>query len=262
VDRSIDGPRDFVETNLLGTFEMLEASRHHRTELPPAERDGFRFLHVSTDEVYGSLDLDGHDRFTELTPLDPTSPYAASKTASDHLVLAAHRTHGLDTVITRCSNNYGPYQFPEKFIPLFVSNALVGEKLPLYGDGKHVRDWIHVDNHVRGLKLVWERGEAGSVYNLGGQCERANRDIAAAIVAAAGADEALIQPVRDRPAHDRRYAIDPSRALALGFDPGPPIEERMPEIVEWYRSHRDWWERIKAGEYRDYYERMYHGREV
>jgi len=248
VDRSIASAAAFVRTNVTGTQVLLDAARQQGLG---------RFVHVSTDEVYGSLDLDSSERFTEETPLDPTSPYAASKAASDHMVLAAHRTHGLDVVITRCSNNYGPYQFPEKFIPLFTSNALAGDKLPLYGDGKHVRDWIHVDNHVRGLRLVWERGEAGQVYNLGGECERNNRDIAGAIVAAVGADDSLIQPVTDRLAHDRRYAIDPARAVALGFDPGPPIEERMPEVIDWYRSNRPWWERIKAGEYRTYYERMY-----
>ncbi|OGQ84985.1 MAG: dTDP-glucose 4,6-dehydratase [Deltaproteobacteria bacterium RIFOXYA12_FULL_58_15] len=252
VDRSIESAASFVRTNVVGTQIMLDAARTAKVK---------RFIHVSTDEVYGSLALDAAERFVETRPVQPTSPYAASKTASDHMVLAAERTHGLDAVVTRCSNNYGPYQFPEKFIPLFVSNAMEGKPLPLYGDGRHVRDWIHVDDHIRGLRLAWERGGSGEVYNLGGECERHNRDIALAIVRAVGADESLIQPVTDRLAHDRRYAIDPQKARAeLGFEPGPPIEERMAEIVDWYRENRMWWQRIKAGEYRGYYERMYSGR--
>ncbi len=254
VDRSIESAAAFVRTNVVGTQVLLDAAR---------SRGVGRFVHVSTDEVYGSLEIGTAERFTEDRPVDPTSPYAASKAGSDQLVLAAARTHGLSAVITRCSNNYGPYQFPEKFIPLFISNALEGKPLPLYGDGLHVRDWIHVDAHVRGLRLALERGKDGEVYNLGGECERANRDIAAAIVAAVGADPALIRPVTDRLAHDRRYAIDASKARReLGFEPGPPIEGRLPEVVAWYREHRPWWERIKAGEYRGYYDRHYRGREL
>jgi dTDP-glucose 4,6-dehydratase len=253
VDRSILGAADFVRTNVLGTQILLDVAR---------ARGVTRFVHVSTDEVYGSLSLEDPARFNEQTPLNPTSPYAASKTASDHLVLAAHRTHGLDAVITRCSNNYGPYQFPEKFIPLFITNALDGKPLPLYGDGKNVRDWIHVDNHVRGVYLAWQKGQAGEVYNLGGDCERANRDIAEKIVGALGVSQATIKPVADRLAHDRRYAIDAARAKReLGFEPGPSIEARLPEVIAWYQENRAWWEAIKAGEYRTYYERMYGARE-
>lgn len=249
VDRSILSAGDFVRTNVLGTQVLLDTAR---------ARGVGRFVHVSTDEVYGSLELDDAQRFTETTPLDPTSPYSASKAAADHLVLATHRTHGLNAVVTRCSNNYGPYQFPEKFIPLFITNALDGKPLPLYGDGQNVRDWIHVDNHVRGIYLTFTRGTAGQVYNLGGDCERANRDIAMQIVALVGADPATIKPVADRLAHDRRYAIDATLAKeALGFDPGPPIEERLPDLIAWYREERTWWQNIKAGAYRDYYERMY-----
>lgn len=252
VDRSIEDASSFIQTNVLGTQIVLDWAV--RNELA-------RFVHVSTDEVYGSLELGTEDRFTESSPLEPTSPYAASKTASDHLVMATHRTHGLNTVITRCSNNYGPYQFPEKFIPLFVTNAMEGKPLPLYGDGLNVRDWIHVEDHSRGLRAAFERGVAGGIYNLGGECERANRDIAEAIVRAVGADPGLVQFVKDRKAHDRRYAIDPTKSRAeLGFEPGPPIEERMEEVVDWYRSHRSWWDAIKSGAYRDYYERMYGGR--
>jgi len=252
VDRSIASAADFVRTNVVGTQVLLDAARALGVR---------RFVHVSTDEVYGSLELDSPDRFTEASPLNPTSPYAASKTASDLMVQAAHRTHGLDVVITRCSNNYGPFQFPEKFIPLFVSNALEGRPLPLYGDGKNVRDWIHVESHVRGLKLAFERGKSGEVYNLGGECERANRDLARAIVRAVGIDESLIQPVTDRLAHDRRYAIDCTKAKReLGFVPGVCIEERLGALVAWYKSNRDWWQRIKTGAYHDYYEKMYGGR--
>jgi dTDP-glucose 4,6-dehydratase len=218
-------------------------------------------VHVSTDEVYGSLSLDDPSRFSEQSPLSPTSPYAASKTASDHLVLAAHRTHGLDVVVTRCSNNYGPYQFPEKFIPLFITNALEKKPLPLYGDGKNVRDWIYVEDHVLGLKAAYDKGRAGEVYNLGGECERANVQIAHTLVDGIGAGRDLIQPVRDRLAHDRRYAIDPGKAKReLGFVPGPPIETRLNELTAWYKEHRAWWQRIKDGEYQQYYERMYRQR--
>ncbi|KAJ3538797.1 hypothetical protein NM688_g6467 [Phlebia brevispora] len=249
VDRSILSAADFVRTNVLGTQVLLDVAR---------QRGVKRFVHISTDEVYGSLALDDSARFTETTPLNPTSPYAASKASADHLVLAACRTHGLDAVITRCSNNYGPYQFPEKFIPLFITNALDGTPLPLYGDGRNVRDWVHVDDHIRGVYRAWKHGRSGAVYNFGGDCERANRDIAARIVELLHVDPALIQRVADRPAHDIRYATDASLAKKeLGWIPGPIIDERLPELISWYRDHRDWWQNIKAGAYRDYYERMY-----
>ena len=238
VDRSIDSAAAFVQTNVLGTQMLLDRAR---------ARGIGRFVHVSTDEVYGSLALESPERFSETTPLDPTSPYAASKAASDLLVLAAQRTHGMDAIITRCSNNYGPYQYPEKFIPLFISGSLDGKKLPLYGDGRNVRDWIHVDDHVAGIYLAFKRGSAGAVYNLGGNCERANRDIATHIVALAGDSRTEVVPVTDRLAHDRRYAIDASRAVAeLGFAPGPPIEARLAELVRWYADHRPWWEALQA----------------
>lgn len=254
VDRSIVSAADFVRTNATGTQILLDVAR---------QRGVKRFVHVSTDEVYGSLELGTDDLFKETTPLAPTSPYAASKAASDLLVLAAQRTHHFDTVITRCSNNYGPYQFPEKFIPLFITNAMDSQPLPLYGDGKNVRDWIHVDNHVRGIKLAYEKGASGAVYNFGGECERANRDIAHLLVELTGVSKTLIQTVTDRLAHDRRYAIDCTKAKKeLGFDPGPPIEARLAELVTWYREHRAWWQAIKAGQYRHYYERMYGGRAV
>lgn len=249
VDRSIEDASSFIRTNVMGTQCLLDWSLQHGVQ---------RFVHVSTDEVYGSLELDTSERFSESSPLEPTSPYAASKTASDHLALATHRTHGLDVVVTRCSNNYGPYQFPEKFIPLFITNAIEGKPLPLYGDGLNVRDWIHVDDHAQGIYQAWERGQPGEVYNLGGECERANKDIAEAIVESVGNGDSQIEYVTDRKAHDRRYAIDASKAKEkLDFEPGAPIEERMPEVVSWYRENTEWWSEIKSGEYREYYARMY-----
>lgn len=241
VDRSIHSAHVFVESNVVGTQVMLDAAR---------KRGVGRFVHVSTDEVYGSLELDSKERFVESSTICPTSPYAASKAAADMLVLAAFRTHGIASIVTRCSNNFGPYQFPEKFIPLFVTNAFEGKPLPLYGDGKNVRDWIHVEDHVLGLKLAFEKGQPGEVYNLGGDCERDNRSIAARIVEAVGVSAALITPVEDRKAHDRRYAIDPSKAKRdLGFVPGPSLDDRLNELVDWYRTHRVWWETVKRGDH-------------
>ena len=238
VDRSIAGASPFVETNVLGTQVLLDAACEGRIG---------RFVHVSTDEVYGSLALDAPERFSESTPLAPTSPYAASKAAGDLMVLAAARTHGVDAVVTRCSNNYGPYQHPEKFIPLFITRALRGEPLPLYGDGKNVRDWIYVEDHVQGVHLAFARGTSGTVYNLGGDCERANRAIAERIVSLAGAPKELIQAVPDRLAHDRRYAVDAARAESeLGFVAGPSIEDRLAELVAWYRANESWWTPLSA----------------
>lgn len=239
VDRSIASAQAFAHTNVVGTQVLLDVAR--------AAKIG-RFVHVSTDEVYGSLELGAAERFTESMPLCPTSPYAASKAASDLMVLAAHRTHGFDTVITRCSNNYGPFQFPEKFIPLFITRAMRHEVLPLYGDGRNVRDWIYVDDHVDGVHLAYLKGKPGHVYNLGGNCERTNADIARDIVLKTGVSQKLIVPVTDRLAHDRRYAIDPSYAQAeLGFEPGPPIEQRLGALVQWYQDNVPWWQPIVAG---------------
>ncbi len=246
VDRSIAGAEEFLRTNVVGTQVLLDAAR----------AAGVRFLQVSTDEVYGSLGPSG--AFTETSPLQPSSPYAASKAAADLLVLAAHHTHGIDAVITRCSNNYGPYQFPEKLIPLFITNALADEPLPLYGDGKNVRDWIHVDDHCRALDLVLRRGRAGAVYNVGGGNERRNEEIAATILAALGKPASLVRHVTDRPGHDRRYAIDATVvATELGFTPRRPFDEGIADTIAWYRTHASWWRDVKSGEYRAYYERMY-----
>jgi len=250
VDRSIVDASAFLRTNVMGTQVLLDAAR--RYGIP-------RFLQVSTDEVYGSLGPEG--AFTEETPLAPNSPYAASKAAADLLVRAAHRTHGVDAVITRCSNNYGPYQFPEKLIPLFITNALADEALPLYGDGRHVRDWIHVEDHCRAIDCVLRRGRAGALYNIGGGNERRNEEIADAILRTLGKPSTLVRYVADRPGHDRRYAIDAGRIRReLGWTPSRVFADGLVATIEWYRVHRSWWEAVKSGAYRDYYEGMYGAR--
>ena len=250
VDRSILSAEPFVRTNVTGTQVLLDA-------VLPA---GVRLVHVSTDEVYGSLEPDATP-FTEQAPLNPTSPYAASKAAADLLVLACVRTHGLDAVITRCSNNYGPYQFPEKLIPLMITNALEGRPLPVYGDGRQVRDWIHVEDHCRGLLAALERGARGAVYNFGGNAERPNLHIVTRIVAELGADPALITHVADRPAHDRRYAMDATRASRdLAWVPRRSFEDGLAETVRWYRQHEPWWRAVKDGSYRTFYRAWYEER--
>lgn len=248
VDRSISGAQAFASTNVVGTQVVLDAVR--AAGVP-------RLLHVSTDEVYGSL-APGDAPFTEEHPLHPTSPYAASKAGADLLVLAAAATHGLDAVITRCGNNYGPYQFPEKLVPLFITNALDGEALPLYGDGRQVRDWIHVHDHCRALGVVLQRGRAGRVYNVGAHAERDNLALAQQLMALLDVGRDRLVHVTDRPAHDRRYALDTRRIQdELGFTPFIPLDEGLAATVAWYREHRDWWERIKSGAYRAYYRAQY-----
>ncbi len=252
VDRSIHSASEFVRTNVLGTQNLLDASLAVGVK---------RFMHISTDEVYGSLGATG--KFTELTPLDPTSPYAASKASSDLLVEAFHKTHGLDTIITRCTNNYGPYQFPEKFIPLFISNAMEDKSLPLYGDGMNVRSWLYVTDHCDALLLLSEQGESGQAYNIGGDddAEIPNKVVAEAICSALDKPSALIQLVTDRLAHDRRYAVDFSKIhQAVGWEPSVPFEDGLLRTIAWYQENRSWWEEIKSGDYRDYYERHYSGR--
>jgi dTDP-glucose 4,6-dehydratase len=247
VDRSIADATAFLTTNVVGTQVLLDAARRAGVR---------RFLQVSTDEVYGSLGPRG--RFTEASPLAPNSPYAASKSAADCLVRAAHHTHGLDALITRCSNNYGPYQFPEKLIPLFITNALADEPLPLYGDGQNVRDWIHVEDHCRALDAVMRRGRPGAVYNIGGGNERRNEEIAHVILDALGKPRSLIRHVEDRPGHDRRYAIDAAKAgRELGWLPGHGFADGIAATIAWYQEHRAWWEAVKSGTYRDYYESTY-----
>ncbi len=235
VDRSINSAVPFVETNMLGTQVLLDAAR--------AAGIG-RFLHVSTDEVYGSIESGA---WTEQWPLAPNSPYAASKAGSDLLALAAHRTHGLDVVVTRCSNNYGPYQFPEKVIPLFVTNLLDGGTVPLYGDGGNVRDWLHVADHCRGLQLVLDKGRAGEVYHIGGGTELTNRQLTGRLLEAVGAGWDRVVEVSDRKGHDRRYALDISKIRAeLGYEPQVTLEQGLAGTVAWYRDNRAWWEPLKA----------------
>ncbi len=257
VDRSIDGPAAFVETNVVGTFRLLDAVRRHWNDLPEAERRDFRLLHVSTDEVYGSLGPTG--RFTETTPYAPNSPYSASKAASDHFVRAYHHTYGLPTLTTNCSNNYGPYQFPEKLIPLMILNCLSGRPLPVYGDGAQVRDWLHVSDHCRAIRRVLEAGRVGEVYNVGGDSERRNIDVVRAICAAVDAIRpglphapctSLITSVKDRPGHDRRYAIDFGRIEAeLGWRPRFTFDEGIGRTVAWYVEHTAWVENVSSGGY-------------
>ena len=248
VDRSIEGPRVFLETNVLGTQVLLDAAR---------EAGVARFVQVSTDEVYGSLGPD-EPAFTEEHPLRPNSPYSASKAAADLLCRAYHRTFGLPVTITRCSNNYGPYQFPEKLIPLMIANALERKPLPVYGDGRNVRDWLFVEDHCRAVDLVMRRGRPGEVYNIGGGNEMENIAIVRLLLELLGRDESLITFVTDRPGHDRRYAIDATKLREeLGWEPRHDFATGIRATVDWYLAHREWWERVRSGAYRDYYDRMY-----
>jgi dTDP-glucose 4,6-dehydratase len=264
VDRSIHGPAPFLQTNFIGTFELLEAAREYWAGLPGVERDAFRFLHVSTDEVYGSLEPTD-PAFAETTAYAPNSPYAASKAGSDHLVRAWHHTYGLPTLLTNCSNNYGPYQFPEKLIPLMILNALDGKKLPVYGDGRNVRDWLFVGDHCAAIRRVLETGCVGQTYNVGGGCERRNIDVVRAICAAlqalwpkAGGYEAQIEFVRDRPGHDRRYAIDAGKIeRELGWRPAETFESGLASTVRWYLDHADWVAGVRDGRYRQWMELNY-----
>jgi dTDP-glucose 4,6-dehydratase len=258
VDRSIDGPREFVRTNVLGTFELLVEARRYYDKLAEPDRAGFRFLHVSSDEVYGSLDATG--AFTETTPYAPNSPYSASKAAADHFVRAFHHTYGLPTLTTNCSNNYGPYQFPEKLIPLMILNALDGRPLPIYGDGMNIRDWLYVEDHCRAIRTVLERGKPGEVYNIGGKCERTNLEVVHTICSLV--DELrpalphrptsrLITFVQDRPGHDRRYAMDTTKiAQKLGWTPMESFETGLRRTVRWYLDNAQWVERVSTGKYR------------
>jgi dTDP-glucose 4,6-dehydratase len=246
VDRSLHDPDVFLETNVRGPRILMSA----------ALRAGARFVQVSTDEVYGSLGATG--RFDESSPLAPSSPYAASKAAADLLVAAFRTSYRLDAVVTRCGNNYGPRQFPEKLIPLFITNAMDDQPLPLYGDGLNVRDWIHVEDHCRAIRLVLQRGVAGRVYNISAESERTNRQICESILGALGKSWELVRHVADRPGHDRRYALDPGRlSRELGWRPTIELEGGLRATVQWYREHRDWWERVKSGDYRRFYERQY-----
>ena len=255
VDRSIENPEIFLQTNVIGTSVLLDACRRYGID---------RYHQVSTDEVYGDLPLDRPDLFfTEETNLKTSSPYSASKAGADLLVMAYHRTYKIPTTISRCSNNYGPYHFPEKLIPLMIINALSDKKLPVYGDGKNVRDWLYVEDHCRAIDLILQKGRVGEVYNIGGHNERANIDVVKTILKELGKPEDLIEHVTDRKGHDRRYAIDPTKIhTELGWEPETKFEDGIKKTVKWYLEHRDWWMDIISGDYQTYYERMYDKRAI
>lgn len=258
VDRSIDGPGDFIQTNVVGTYTLLQAALDHWRSLDECARDAFRFHHVSTDEVFGSLDADGY--FTEATPYGPNSPYAASKAAADHLVRAWNATYGLPIVMSNCSNNYGPYHFPEKLVPLATLNALEGKPIPVYGQGDNVRDWVFVEDHARALQIIAERGRVGESYNVGGGAEKTNLEVVRSICALIdefacdpghGSSARLITFVTDRPGHDRRYAIDATRLRTeLGWAPRETFDSGLRATVRWYVDNSTWWQRIRTGVYR------------
>jgi dTDP-glucose 4,6-dehydratase len=255
VDRSITGSAEFIRANVVGTYELIEAARAYWRALPAPARDAFRFLQISTDEVYGSLGPSGH--FVETTPYDPRSPYAASKAAGDHLVRAWHETYGFPGLISNCSNNYGPYHFPEKLIPLIILNALDGKPLPVYGDGLNIRDWLYVEDHARALTLVLTKGRLGAKYNVGGRSERTNLQVVHAIcdildelVPASRPRRSLITFVKDRPGHDRRYAIDPSQIeRELGWCATESFETGLRKTIQWYLDNRPWWQAVRDGVY-------------
>ena len=250
VDRSIEDPESFVRTNVMGTTTLLDACKEYGIK---------RFHQVSTDEVYGALPLDRPDLFfTEETPLHTSSPYSSSKASADLFVMAYHRTFGIPVTISRCSNNYGPYQFPEKLIPLIISRALADEELPVYGTGENVRDWLHVSDHCVAIDLILEKGRVGEVYNIGGHNERTNLEVVKTILKALGKPESLIKFVKDRPGHDRRYAIDPTKIeTELGWEPQYVFDTGMKQTIQWYLDNKEWWEHIINGEYTSYFEKMY-----
>lgn len=265
VDRSIHGPLGFMQTNFLGTFTVLEVARTYWKELDPASKDKFRFQHISTDEVFGDLKV-GDPPFNEATPYSPSSPYSASKAASDHLVNAWHRTYGLPVLITNCSNNYGPYQFPEKLIPLVILNALDKKELPIYGDGSNIRDWLFIDDHVRALLKVLCKGTCGRSYNIGGRNEITNLDVVRSICSALdelvpmpeGPYEGLIRFVPDRPGHDRRYAIDDRRiAEELDWQPVEDFASGLRKTIQWYLENTEWVDRVRSGAYRQWIDTNY-----
>lgn len=269
VDRSIHGPEDFVQTNVVGTFRLLDEVRGYWSELEVSKKEKFRLLHVSTDEVYGSLSATD-PAFTESTPYAPNSPYSASKAASDHLVRAYHHTYGLPVLTTNCSNNYGPYQFPEKLIPLMILNALEGKPLPIYGDGQNVRDWLYVDDHCRAIATVLKYGRTGETYNIGGRCERTNLELVKRLCAILDevnpavdgkSYESLITYVKDRPGHDRRYAIDDTKiATELNWKPEESFETGLNKTVHWYLENRCWSDAVRSGVYRDWINTNYSAR--
>ena len=253
VDRSIDEPEIFLKTNILGTQVLLDACR---------KNGNIRFHQVSTDEVYGDLPLDRPDLFfTESTPIHTSSPYSASKASADLLVTAYHRTYGSAVTISRCSNNYGPFHFPEKLIPLMITNALFDKPLPVYGDGANVRDWLYVEDHCKAIDMIVENGKIGEIYNIGGHNEKTNLEVVTTVLKKLGKPESLIRFVKDRPGHDRRYAIDPTKIKnELGWYPETDFDSGIEKTVRWYLENREWWEKIKSGEYTEYYKKMYQNR--
>lgn len=253
VDRSIENPEIFLQTNVIGTSVLMDACRKY---------GNIRYHQVSTDEVYGDLPLDRPDLFfTETTPLHTSSPYSASKASADLLVQAYYRTYKLPVTISRCSNNYGPYHFPEKLIPLMIANALNDKKLPVYGKGENVRDWLYVEDHCSAIDLIIRKGKIGEVYNIGGHNERTNLEVVKTIIEELGKSEDLIEFVTDRPGHDRRYAIDPTKIHnELGWLPATKFDDGIKKTIEWYLTHKSWWEKIISGEYKDYYDKMYKNR--
>jgi len=250
VDRSIDHPATFVKTNVLGTQVLLDAALKNGVK---------RFHHISTDEVFGALTLEDATKFSELTPYNPRSPYAASKAGSDHLVRAYFHTYGLATTISNCSNNYGPYQHPEKLIPLAITNLLEGKKVPIYGDGFYVRDWLYVEDHCRAIELILKHGVAGETYCVGGMTENiSNRQIISKILQLMDKNMSMIEEVSDRPGHDRRYAVDWTKInTQLGWQPQHDFEIGLEETIAWYMEHKDWWQHVKSGEYKEYYKKQY-----
>ena len=253
VDRSIENPEIFLQTNVIGTSVLMDACRKY---------GNIRYHQVSTDEVYGDLPLDRPDLFfTETTPLHTSSPYSASKASADLLVQAYYRTYKLPVTISRCSNNYGPYHFPEKLIPLMIANALNDKKLPVYGKGENVRDWLYVEDHCSAIDLIIRKGKIGDVYNIGGHNERTNLEVVKTIIKELGKSEDLIEFVTDRPGHDRRYAIDPTKIHnELGWLPATKFDDGIKKTIDWYLTHKSWWEKIISGEYKDYYDKMYKNR--
>ena len=249
VDRSITDAGEFVKTNVIGTQILLQAAKDHDK----------KFHHISTDEVYGALELDSKAKFTESTPYDPRSPYAASKASSDHLVRAYIHTYGISATISNCSNNFGPYQFPEKFISLAITNLLEDKKVPVYGDGLYVRDWIYVDDHCHAIDLILNKGQVGETYNIGGMTEDvSNLDIVKKILKLLGKSEDLIEHVEDRPGHDRKYAVDWSKInKELGYEPEHDFDTYLEQTVKWYQDNQDWWQKVKSGEYKEYYQKQY-----
>lgn len=245
VDRSISNPGDFLNTDIFGTFTLLEMVQ---------KKGGIRYLQISTDEVYGSIPVDSA---SERSPLSPSSPYSASKGGGDLLTLAYYKTYGVDALVTRAANNYGPYQYPEKLIPLFITNAIDDHPLPLYGDGSQVREWLYVEDHCRGIDTVLREGRAGQIYNIGGYCEEENRVITDEILKQLGKPHSLITRVKDRPGHDTRYSVDDTKLRALGWEPRVSLEEGLARTIAWYQNNEDWWRRLKQADYKEYYQRQY-----